>query len=334
MQLKTPASIKFSKKYVYPFLIAIVQSFLCSSQARAQDGVDLIEIAIASLKKHSENAQYYSADLLFENAQIELKGRVEFLKGSQIFVGEFRNKPNASVQGSSWAPIEFGLFGTDSQIYYPSKRKCEIYIDEPNQLPGPFPLNPLLLFSEKRLGGLIQLLRMPGQSSSETLQEPKETLLSLSYPRLIALGEQAGIHYLKIAFNENVKPSRVELLGGGLGNFKTLIKWEKSSSDFWYPHEQKLYEVAPGESVEISKKPSTYCKVSSLTTHPKDFLYLPKSVEERLPFGTMIVRYPSAFGKTADQSTTRQYVGGKDGELQYRLDSIAEEMNVLLETKH
>lgn len=291
----------------------------------AQDAEDRVKLLIEELLAFEKTFENYSADILLEDRLVDLKGRVEFLKGSFIFVGDYRNRSSTLGPSTDWSPLEFGVFGNDSQTYYPESKRFRIMKDEPNHVPSKFPMNPALLFSQRHSSvGLITLLEMPGDASFRETDSPSKSAVLKRFSSLIASsGDRAIIH--EIEFTKDASGHLVEnsLRGGGRGNFKDILIWKQSADGLWYPHEQKFYDWPIGDtSADTTGKPDIYCRLDSLTTRLSDFQYLPGTVESRLPFATKMERYPSKFDLKGDGTVQTSYVGGAEGELQHNLNVI------------
>jgi hypothetical protein len=304
---------------------AVVFCFADGRPLAAQEAADRVKTLIEDLNTLEKTFQNYAADIVLEDRLIELKGRVEFLKGSFIFVGEYRNRASALAPTTDWAPIEFGVFGNDSQAYYPESRHCGIHKDDRQQVPGQFPMNPALLFSQKHSSlGLSKLLQMPGEASFSKLQAPDRVTVVLRFLSLIEnAGDRAIVH--EIEFTKDTSGNLVEnsLRGGGRGNFRDFLTWKQTTDGLWYPHEQNFYEWPRGETkADTTGKPPIYCRLDSLTTRLRDFQYMPCTVESRLPFGAKIERYPSKFEKQSNGRIVTSYSGGSEGELQHKLDLL------------
>lgn len=304
------------------------------THAVAQDAADRVQSLIEELSALEKTFQNYSADILLEDRLIELKGRVEYLKGSFIFVGQYKNLSSSLAPDTDWAAIEFGVFGNSGQIHYPERRLCRIYKDGPGQVPGQFPMNPALLFSQRHTSrGLISLLGMPGEASFREIQSTEKVAVLKRFSSLIeSAGERAAVHEIEFVKDANNLLVENSLRGGARGNLKDLLVWKQSVDGLWYPHEQKCYWWPRGKTKEnTSVKPHLFCRLDSLTTRLREFQYLPATVESRLPFATKIERYPSKFDRQKDGALEISYSGGEEGELQHNLDVLIEGFKSKLE---
>jgi hypothetical protein len=300
----------------------------------AQDAADHVESLIQELNALEKTFQNYSADILFEDRLIELKGRVEYLKGSFIFVGQYRNLSSSLAPSTDWAAIEFGVFGNASQTHYPERKLCRIYKDAPDQVPGQFSMNPALLFSQRHTSrGLASLLAMRGEASFGETQSTTRTAVVKRFPSLIeSAGDRAAVHEIEFIKDANSMLIENSLRGGARGDLRDFLIWKQSAEGLWYPHEQKCYWWPRGAAKESTHEtPHLFCRLDSLTISLREFQYLPANLESRLPFATKIERYPSKFGTQEDGSVEISYAGGDEGELQHNLDLLIEGFKLQLE---